>query len=52
MVERKDPIWVAEWYSVMDMTFKPLILSNTPLYCCQVRPVHTDVVCHSPTNML
>jgi hypothetical protein len=34
----------------MDMTFKPLVLSNSVLHCCQVRPVHTDVVCHSLTT--
>jgi hypothetical protein len=31
MVERKDPIWDAEWYLAMDMTFKPLVLSNSAL---------------------
>jgi hypothetical protein len=32
MIESKDPIWDADWYSVMDITFKPLTLSNYPLH--------------------
>ena len=43
----KTPIWDAVWYSAVDIKAIPRTLSSSALYCCQVWPVHADVVCHS-----